>query len=732
MKTPRFGLAALTLTALLAACGQPTPVQVPAPVVAAPSPAATVAVNGRTGARYLRQQLVVNLPAPAAEALAARLNARIIDRIPQLDVVVLELPAVDDALEVAALLNREGEVRYAAPHHLAEREPDQKTPEQAALGAQAAVNQTFDSLPQYALDQNHMAAQAAWDAGFTGAGVTVGVVDDPSDVSHPDLKATWSGKAYDPRGAGKVYTTAQSWLDMIDGLDGSVNGQVDPSIEHGTAVASTITAAKDGKGIVGVVPGAKFQPSMIFAPGSVGTAAIAKAILWQVDNGAQVLNNSWGGPGYDPTIKLAVDYALRKNVTVVASAGNSSREEWSRPAMLPGVIASAALDINNKKASFSTFGRHISVAAPGVDVLLAAPLFLNDDGSRKSGATPAGGSGYQLISGTSFSGPYTAGTAALILGARPDLDPYQVRRLMEETADASVGSSAGGFDRETGYGAIRLDRLAERLKNGPMPERGGAVRIQVQVKGDTGTYVAATTASDVILEGAGSDGMVYGAQTDSRGEALFAAIAPGKYTLRIGTPDLLVTGGKPEERGTYVGEITVTSGDAGTTPTVFQLDKGYYNPFPTDPYEANDTLASAKPVEVGKATDLAYIFNKDYNATTGKDKYDVDLYSFSGTAGQKLDIVLHDKYYPGEALGNLWGVVYIRDAAGVTLKDASGRPLKPNTVTNILSVTLPSTGTYFLQVGAYTHLNPTNGEAPYTGTVSNSSQNKYFLELRQK
>ncbi|GGL13904.1 hypothetical protein [Deinococcus radiotolerans] len=76
--------------------------------------------------------------------------------------------------------------------------------------------------------------------------------------------------------------------------------------------------------------------------------------------------------------------------------------------------------------------------------------------------------------------------------------------------------------------------------------------------------------------------------------------------------------------------------------------------------------------------------------------------------------------------------MYIRDAAGVTLKDTLGKPLKPNITTNILSMTLPSTGTYYLQVGAYSHLNPTGGEAPYTGTVSNSAQNKYFLELRPR
>ncbi|MCH1927786.1 S8 family serine peptidase, partial [Shewanella sp. C31] len=91
--------------------------------------------------------------------------------------------------------------------------------------------------------------------------------------------------------------------------------------------------------------------------------------------------------------KEAFDYALANGVVVVASAGNSYKDEVRTPAGYPGIIASAAADGNRNKTSFSTYGRHISSAAPGLDVLLANPTWL--------------GGGYGLISGTSFSGPYT-------------------------------------------------------------------------------------------------------------------------------------------------------------------------------------------------------------------------------------------------------------------------------------------------------------------------------------
>lgn len=289
-------------------------------------------------------------------------------------------------------------MRYAAAQ-LVQRREAPVTKDQ--LGEQAA-KQVFDQLPQYALDANHMNAQPAWDAGYTGKGVKVAVIDDPADISHPDLRPNWAGKAFDPA-TNTTYTSVQSWIDWLDRLDGKFDQKVNESIDHGTAVASTISSAKDGKGIVGVAPDSKFLPAAIFQPGYVGDYLVARSVIWSVNQGAQVLNNSWGGLGYSPLVKQALDYALERNVTVVVSAGNSYREEWRNPAQLPGVIASAALDINNEKSGFSTYGRHISVAAPGVDVLLASALFINEDGTRKSGYTAEGGSGYQLISGTSFS-----------------------------------------------------------------------------------------------------------------------------------------------------------------------------------------------------------------------------------------------------------------------------------------------------------------------------------------
>ncbi|MDO4263948.1 MAG: S8 family serine peptidase [Deinococcus sp.] len=735
----RVSLAALGLTALLAACQQQpvstlpstTPPSSSAPVLTGQQPtpdinAAHVVTDPKTGSRYVTDQLVVSLGGASAQSVAHKLGATIIDRIPQLDVVVLHLPE-RNALEAARVLSEEGRVNFAAPQQLWEMEKYTKGTSGTALRP-LAVNQIFDELPQYALDSEHLNAKAAWDAGLTGAGVTVGVIDDPVDVSHPDLRPNWAGKAYDPK-ADKTYTTVQSWIDAIDAFGSTpqpVDQQVDESIEHGTAVVSTIAAARDSKGIVGVAPDAKYLTAAMFQPGSVGSAGIAKAVLWMVDNGAKVINNSWGGAGYDPLIKMAMDYALARNVTIVVSAGNESREYYQRPALFAGVIPSAALAINNTKAGFSTFGRHISVAAPGSDVLMTVPLFINDDGTRKSGATPEGGSGYALMSGTSFSGPYTSGAAALILGAKPDLDPYQVRRLLEETADGRVGDNPNGFDRGTGYGRIDLGALTQRLQSGPMPEKGGALKVTVQFQKPDGTAAILTQPSDVIIEKTGENGAIYGAQTDSKGVAQFLAMAPGEYTIYVGGPDL-VADTSATVRGTYTGKVTIPSGDQEAV--TITLDKGYTAPI-VDNYEANDSLDTAAPINIGERTSTAMIYKDTCASTCAPANGDVDFYKFEGKAGQKLSITLFDKYHPTQPIGSVWAVVYIRDAKGVTLKDSLGKALKPNVTTNVLTVTLPADGTYYLQAGTYSHLNPTSGEQPYTGNFINSKANLYALEIK--
>ncbi|WP_414657958.1 S8 family serine peptidase [Deinococcus sp. VB343] len=707
--------------ALLVGCAQPDVRPATGQSTAPAQAFAPSQVSRDKVSRYVSNQLVVKLT-PEQEAEFTAQGWRVLARLPELSLSLFELPGGTSALAAAQKLNLSGTVGYAAPNRLRTGEPRVSHPLTGAGLGEQATGRIFDQLAQYALDDNHMAAQAAWNAGLTGKGVLVGVIDDPVDVTHPDLRPNWASRAFDPV-ENQTYTTAQTWIDHIDGQDGEVDQKIDPNDEHGTAVTSSLLAVKDGKGMVGVAPEAKFVNASIFQPDSVSDFYVARAIVWATNQGVRVLNNSYGSGGYSDPIKDALDYALEKGVSIVASAGNDGRQYFNAPAQFPGVMTSAALNINNTRASFSNSSSTVSTAAPGVDVLTAAPLWLNADGSRKEGATPQGNTGYQWASGTSFSGPLTAGAAALVLGKRPDLDPYQVRRLLEETADGRVGSNPAGYDLDTGYGLIRLDRLAARLANGPIPEKGGAAKVLVQIQTESG-YQPSPFA-DVLLErdapDANSAPLVYAARTDAQGYASFVAIAPGTYRLLVGTPDLAITGDNPEQRETYSGSLTVTAGSVigNVAPQRVLFTKGAVDLNPLDPYEPNDSLETATPLTPGTLTQTAYIFGKER---------DVDFYRFEGKAGEIVDAQVYARNRIG---GLLDACLVLRGSAGevLTLNDDAAS-IGPDPA--ITGFALPADGRYYLEVGSNQTLCLIDPDDISQGLPDDSPFNKYRLELRKR
>ena len=131
--------------------------------------------------------------------------------------------------------------------------------------------------------------------------------------------------------------------------------------------------------------------------GQTDLFTIAKAIRYAVQHGAQVVNMSFGTLTNSNAIRNSVDYALASNVTLTASAGNNNTTIPQYPAAYSGVITTAATNIFDQKASFSNYGTAIVVDAPGVNVILPYP-----------------GGMYSVVSGTSFSAPAVAGTAALV------------------------------------------------------------------------------------------------------------------------------------------------------------------------------------------------------------------------------------------------------------------------------------------------------------------------------
>jgi subtilisin family serine protease len=266
-----------------------------------------------------------------------------------------------------------------------------------------------------------------------GEGITVAVIDTGIDASHPDLVGQIAPGGYDFVGKDD------------DPRDG--NG-------HGTHVAGIIAAAlNNGEGIAGIAPKAKIMPLRVLDDNGRGsTFAILKAMSHAVKKGAKVINLSLGSPpggilsrGY---MKIFGDSLVRKGVLLVAAAGNEGGAV-GMPAQVSSFMAVGATNATDKLASFSNFGKTISVTAPGVDILSTMPTYpCNLSTNHASTVTTT----YSKLSGTSMATPIVAGAAALIWSQNPTWKPQQVREALEKSA---IDLGAAGRDQQFGFGRIR-------------------------------------------------------------------------------------------------------------------------------------------------------------------------------------------------------------------------------------------------------------------------------------
>jgi type VII secretion-associated serine protease mycosin len=271
---------------------------------------------------------------------------------------------------------------------------------------------------QWQLDLLH--ATDAWKYS-TGEGVTVGVLDSGVDATHPDL-------------AGQV-------LPGTDLVDGSTGGRSDP-VGHGTTVAALIAGrGDDTRGVEGLAPKAKILPVRVLDKQNRYDDAmtVANGVRWAVDHGATVLNLSLGGTGSSEALGEALDYALDKDVVVVACTGNVTPQAPTQvwyPAREPGVIAVAGLsrdDSGDPLWPSSLTGPQTVLTAPAADLLGARP------------------GGYWRVQGTSFASPLVAASAALIRSRWPHMSAANVINRLIRTAQ---DQGPPGRDDRYGFGLV--------------------------------------------------------------------------------------------------------------------------------------------------------------------------------------------------------------------------------------------------------------------------------------
>ena len=265
-------------------------------------------------------------------------------------------------------------------------------------------------------------AEKAWPT-TTGIGVKVGIIDTGIDRTHPDLPSIAGGRDF-------------------------VNSDNDPSDDngHGTHVAGTIAAQKNGNGVVGVAPGVKlYAYKVLNASGSGYWSDLILALNQAVADGMQVVNMSMGGSSAPTALKTACDNAYAAGVLLVAAAGNGGGVIY--PAKYASVIAVSATDKSDKRAFFSSSGAEVELAAPGVNIK----------------STYLGG-GYATLSGTSMATPHVTGTAALVFASGRATTAGGVRTILQRTAD---DFGAAGRDKFYGYGLVDAQEAATGVQTLP-------------------------------------------------------------------------------------------------------------------------------------------------------------------------------------------------------------------------------------------------------------------------
>jgi subtilisin family serine protease len=325
---------------------------------------------------------------------------------------------------------------------------------------------TTPNDPLYPRQQHHVCSiPQAWDYSTGSEQIIVAVVDSGLLIDHPDIADNVyinhgeipdngiddDGNGYIDDWCGWDFVDAPEMADVALGDYLEQDSDVTDENFHGTHVAGIIGAKGNNSiGVSGVCWNVRIMPLRAgFRTSDAGYLQdddAAAAIIYAADNGAHVINMSWGDPNYSAIIADACDYAHAKGVVLVASSGNDPGPVLSYPARLSNVISVGSVNAAKVLSGFSSYGHDLDLVAPGEFVI--------------STYKDSGDDMYMEMSGTSMSSPYVVGSVALLLSLVPGLSPDEVRaRLLNATEDIN----SPGFDIYTGHGLLNTKKLLDNL-----------------------------------------------------------------------------------------------------------------------------------------------------------------------------------------------------------------------------------------------------------------------------
>lgn len=439
-----------------------------------------------------------------------------------------------------------------------------------------------------ALDSYKAVASGGNDYG--AATVLMAVIDTGINWTHEDFWTNPDGDDINEPGESVIVYAKSAFNKAVDGTmtwvgDGTPfvtipEGENWDDEAHGSHVAGTMLALGDnGVGVTGVAwknarvisykcfanaeSGSGADWSVYGALGDLAAYVEAERLAGTLTQATIPVNMSLGG-SYAGSFELEmINYALSQGVLPVVAMGNDGMRMAQFPASYQGVLAVGATNGRDEKVHFSNTGHWISVSAPGYDIVSVG------NGGYDWQDPAWSSSDYQWMSGTSMATPFVTGVIGYILSFDPTLTPYQVKRVLELSAD---DKGAAGFDEDFGYGRVNVLAAATMVRTTAglpaindyyLPTKIVATVENVSANYDSGLgtglekRVAGATVS--VFDGAGQF-LFMGMTNGTDGSVEFRGLPAGTYTLTVN----------------YEGEVQslpVTLDSAGDQTAAFSFDK---------------------------------------------------------------------------------------------------------------------------------------------------------------
>ena len=371
-------------------------------------------------------------------------------------IIVIKYNSNNDPHYVASKLKNLPDVEWAEPKFVYEINLEVNDPDYNSQWNLAKIN-----------------AQAGWDISTGDTSIVIGIVDTGIDWDHPDLAVNiwrnWGeipGNGIDDDNNGYI-DDIRGW--DFAGLDGNSpdNNPMEDEPTHGTHVAGISSAVtNNGTGIASIGFNCKLLPIKTSAGGSTTIMYGYEGIVYAADNGAKVINCSWGGYGYSILGQEIIDYAISKGALVVAAAGNDNTSEPHYPSSYNGVLSVAATTTSDSKSSFSNYGKQVDVSAPGSAIY---STWMDDT--------------YTSLYGTSMASPLAAGLAALVCSHFPGYTPEQVAEQIRVNS-FNIDNINAGYENLLGYG--RIDAQSTLSNNNSISVRVTDVEFSDDAPGGNG------------------------------------------------------------------------------------------------------------------------------------------------------------------------------------------------------------------------------------------------------